>query len=96
MERQQVYGTMDGFGCPGCRGHLARHDSRHTRAISGPENCKYHDVEQRDWGCPGCQQHKPYLHEAHTWTPGECALCEMQARGARRGNNPQRVARQPR
>eukprot|EP00971_Amphidinium_carterae_P086759 1716849-Amphidinium_carterae.1 len=95
-EHNLAYGAMDGYGCPACKGHLARHDNRHTREVSGTLNCKYAGEEAAEWTCPGCQAHKPYLHDAHTWVPGECALTVAQLRGARRGNNPQGVARQPR
>eukprot|EP00971_Amphidinium_carterae_P117855 2334769-Amphidinium_carterae.1 len=73
-EQYQVYGTMDGFGCPACKGHIARHDNRHTRDLEGEFNCKYSGEEPVEWACEGCRAHKPYLHDAHTWLPGECAL----------------------
>eukprot|EP00971_Amphidinium_carterae_P306569 6092266-Amphidinium_carterae.2 len=95
-EQYQVYGTMDGFGCPACKGHIARHDNRHTRDLEGEFNCKYTGEEPVEWACEGCRAHKPYLHDAHTWLPGECALASTRLRSTRRGTNPQRVAREPR
>ena len=53
------------YKCPGCRGHLRKTDTRHTRG----DDCKFPEVEPESWTCPGCLRGKHRAHESHSNGP---------------------------
>ena len=73
--------------CPGCRGHVAASDKRHTRI---PGECRYPDTPTVEYSCPGCRKNKPAGHEDHTYVDGECRQVSIASRGytERKGKHP--------
>ena len=76
--------------CPGCRGHMSRHDARHTR-VRG--QCRWPDAEEIIWNCAGCKRDRPAAHESHTNGP-DCKHAIIQHRRGtpRTGHHPRQPA----
>eukprot|EP00971_Amphidinium_carterae_P325009 6455068-Amphidinium_carterae.1 len=71
-------------------------DAKSVRTVRSIRSNQHRFVHPMQLDCVACQQDKPYSHAAHTWELGKCALAEIRFRGARRKNNPQRIAAEAR
>ena len=76
------------FTCPGCRGHVRRDDTRHTR----DENCRFKDEPAMEWTCDGCRRNRHRSDPSHTLGP-DCRWAIARTRDdggprARRGRHP--------
>ena len=82
----------DARKCPGCRGHAARDDPRHSRT---PGECRWPLVQSVSWKCPGCVHHRPAAHDSHTYEAGQCKHCVIAHRQGqpRKGKHPREPAR---
>ena len=69
------------FDCPGCRGHMRKDDSRHTRS----HDCKFKDVEAVEWSCRGCRSNLHRADARHSLGP-DCrwAIARTMPEGASR------------